>query len=104
LNVPEGLDERGQWAILDLPAYAGLDLLGGNLPREREAWPKFATRRTLDASGDFYDLATEEIAEYAAGKTWVWPERDVSAMSTRMEAPREDRPGRRGVPTHTRGA
>ncbi len=64
-------------AILDLPVYAGLDLLGGNLPREREAWPKFATRRTLDASGDFYDLALEEIAEYGANRTWEWPEHDI---------------------------
>jgi amphi-Trp domain-containing protein len=60
-----------------LPEYDGLESLGGSLPAEREPWPKFSTRRTLDASGDFYDLAQEEIAEYAEGKPWVWPQRPL---------------------------
>jgi len=58
-----------------LPEYRGLELLGGTLPREREGWPKFATRRTMDASGDFYDLALEEVVEYADGMVWNWPQR-----------------------------
>ena len=66
-------DARSNAALL--PEYRGLELLGGSLPREREAWPKFATRRTMDASGDFYDLALEEISEYADGMVWTWPER-----------------------------
>lgn len=43
----------------------------------REAWPKFSTRRLVEAAGDEYDLSREEIRDYAAGKPWVWPRRTV---------------------------
>lgn len=60
--------ERSDLAPLEEPA---------RLPVEPEMWPKFETRRVVDASGDDYDLAREELREYAAGKPWVWPDRTV---------------------------
>lgn len=61
--------------------YLGLEHLDGSLPRERETWPKFDSRRTLDASGDFYDIAMEEVREYAESHFWVWPERTTFFLS-----------------------
>jgi hypothetical protein len=60
-----------------MPEYRGLELLGGRLPAQTEAWPKFETRRKLDASGDFYDISREELREYAEAKLWVWPRRTI---------------------------
>ncbi|MBD3335944.1 MAG: metallophosphoesterase [Candidatus Eisenbacteria bacterium] len=60
-----------------LPAYQGLKWLQGELPREIEPWPKFASRRTAEAAGDRYDASWEEVRRSAAGKPWVWPKRRV---------------------------
>lgn len=56
-----------------IPIYRGLDHVGGAFPAESEAWPKFKTRQTVDASGDFYDIALDEVREYADTRPWAWP-------------------------------
>lgn len=60
-----------------VPKYRGAEWIGGRLPAESEAWPKFDTRRTVDATGDHYDIAREEIRQYSFGKPWVWPDETI---------------------------
>jgi hypothetical protein len=60
-----------------IPAYLGLDRLGGQLPLESERWPKFSAPEVVDASGDDYDLTLGELRRYAEGKPWVWPRHTV---------------------------
>ncbi|MCA8970735.1 MAG: metallophosphoesterase [Planctomycetes bacterium] len=57
----------------DIPNYSGLEWIHAELPQEREAWPKFANRILVDASGDDYDLTREELVHYSKGKPWIWP-------------------------------
>ncbi|MCA9638077.1 MAG: metallophosphoesterase, partial [Myxococcales bacterium] len=42
-----------------------------------ERWPKYRTRLQIDKVGNTYDLAAEELAAYAAGKTLDWPEQTL---------------------------
>jgi len=60
-----------------LPSYHGLEHVGGKLPTESEAWPKFSRRSTADAAGDDYDIAREELYAYTAHKPWVWPHQTI---------------------------
>lgn len=60
-----------------LPVYRGAEWIDIALPMDVEAWPKFGSRRLLEVSGDDYDISREEVKEYAAGKPWIWPDRDI---------------------------
>lgn len=60
-----------------VPTYHGTGWIEGTLPSECEPWPKFSTRRVVEATGDDYDLSRAEVRAYAKGKPWVWPNRTI---------------------------
>jgi hypothetical protein len=60
-----------------VPDYRGAEWVEVSLPTETEAWPKFGSRSVIDAAGDDYDVARDEIRDYAEAKPWVWPDRPV---------------------------
>ena len=47
------------------------------MPTEGEAWPKFSTQVLVDLTGDDYDIAREDLFNYAQGKPLVWPTREL---------------------------
>jgi hypothetical protein len=60
-----------------VPSYQGLQHIDGLLPLEIESWPKFSNAATLEAAGDDYDIARDQLRKYGAGKPWIWPERTI---------------------------
>jgi hypothetical protein len=73
----ESMRRESSHATGVVPAYRGLEWIDAGLPTASEAWPKFGSRAVIDAAGDDYDVARDDIREYADTKPWVWPDRTV---------------------------
>ena len=57
------------------PRYRGPEWLDVELPTEIAPWPRYGEWCEARRAGDEYDVAHEQIREYARGQSWICPDR-----------------------------